>query len=309
MKVCPHCQKTYEDDTLNFCLEDGTVLTQANSSFDNQSETVLIQKPQQTAYNRPPEPTLAAWQNNRIDQPVAKKGSKSWLWVLGILFGVAVLCGGGGLVGLAIIGSMDEEANVATKRSTNVENNENTASKDSRKLELTSDFSNWKFDSDNFIQTKYKNKRLTLTAKKGYYYVFLLNTFKTYNASIKLSLKNTNGEKTALGYGLVVNSDPKEVLNEDYAFLINSNSGEYRIVKHTNKKETEIVKWTKSNAIKPGTFNNDIEVRNFDETLKFYINGQYIRSVDDVKSSRTDVAGIYTSDDVPIDFITIELRK
>ena len=25
MKICPRCQKTYADDNLNFCLEDGSV--------------------------------------------------------------------------------------------------------------------------------------------------------------------------------------------------------------------------------------------------------------------------------------------
>jgi len=31
MKICPICQKTY-DDTQNFCLEDGTTLTGASAA-------------------------------------------------------------------------------------------------------------------------------------------------------------------------------------------------------------------------------------------------------------------------------------
>jgi hypothetical protein len=27
MKICPVCRKTYSDDGLNFCLDDGSVLT------------------------------------------------------------------------------------------------------------------------------------------------------------------------------------------------------------------------------------------------------------------------------------------
>ena len=31
MKICPTCRKTYQDDNLNFCLEDGAVLTVASN--------------------------------------------------------------------------------------------------------------------------------------------------------------------------------------------------------------------------------------------------------------------------------------
>lgn len=34
MKRCPTCQRRYADDTLNFCLEDGTTLVQYNPSTD-----------------------------------------------------------------------------------------------------------------------------------------------------------------------------------------------------------------------------------------------------------------------------------
>lgn len=40
MKQCPKCRKTYPDDTLNFCLDDGAVLL-----ADTDSETVLMHVP------------------------------------------------------------------------------------------------------------------------------------------------------------------------------------------------------------------------------------------------------------------------
>ena len=33
MKICPRCQKTYTDDNLNFCLDDGVVLQQAGQKM------------------------------------------------------------------------------------------------------------------------------------------------------------------------------------------------------------------------------------------------------------------------------------
>src|ERR1041385_5694192 len=38
MKTCPKCKKQYSDDSLNFCLEDGTPLTR----YDAEAETIKI---------------------------------------------------------------------------------------------------------------------------------------------------------------------------------------------------------------------------------------------------------------------------
>ena len=43
MKKCPKCNRTY-DDSLSFCLTDGTPLT-----VENETETVVLQKPSSTA--------------------------------------------------------------------------------------------------------------------------------------------------------------------------------------------------------------------------------------------------------------------
>jgi pimeloyl-ACP methyl ester carboxylesterase len=40
MKQCPECDRTYRDDTLNFCLEDGTPLT-ATATFDEPVTAVM----------------------------------------------------------------------------------------------------------------------------------------------------------------------------------------------------------------------------------------------------------------------------
>src|SRR4030095_6123612 len=116
MKICPTCRKTYTDDGLNFCLDDGSVLTLTPTEA---APTVVMQQPLPTS----PGPGLTAPQRTnpggfgsqeqvqaRWDpqaqysvQP-KKKSSKTWLWVVGLLCLGLLLCGGGlvGFVGLAI---------------------------------------------------------------------------------------------------------------------------------------------------------------------------------------------------------------
>lgn len=75
MKYCPNCQTTYTDDTLRFCLQDGTKLTDvSNSSQDmptvafDESETVVSPKPpQQVVRINLPEPEPQNW--DRAEQP------------------------------------------------------------------------------------------------------------------------------------------------------------------------------------------------------------------------------------------------
>src|SRR4051812_31389057 len=51
MKICPRCQKTYTDDNLNFCLEDGTVLTPASAA--SLPDTLLMGEPRPTQPQQP----------------------------------------------------------------------------------------------------------------------------------------------------------------------------------------------------------------------------------------------------------------
>jgi len=51
MKICPRCQKTYTDDNLNFCLEDGTVLTTASAA--SMPDTLLMSEPRPTQPQQP----------------------------------------------------------------------------------------------------------------------------------------------------------------------------------------------------------------------------------------------------------------
>ena len=52
MKICPHCQTRYTDDTLQFCLQDGAALTSDDAetstptvAFTDEQETVVKSRP------------------------------------------------------------------------------------------------------------------------------------------------------------------------------------------------------------------------------------------------------------------------
>ena len=95
MKICPNCRKIYEDDSLNYCLDDGVHLNQQRNSGEQYSEpTLVMRQPDSTKPDRPFITDVAA-QPVGIYNAQPKTRSKSWLWVVGILGVLATLCGGG----------------------------------------------------------------------------------------------------------------------------------------------------------------------------------------------------------------------
>lgn len=314
MKICPKCSKTYSDETLNFCLDDGSVLHQApaNSASDEPPPTVLMGSPQPTTPNQPfaNQPTEPTLETNPTYAKAPAKSSKTWLWAVGIVFLVAVLCGGG-FIGLALL-LPEEESGVPVNEEKsapeeNTKNAKNTAEK--KKVLQSTNFSTWNIGDSEFLKSRYRNGELILNSKDGYFYVILTKGFYTADKTVVLRVKNPEAEAASLGYGLVVHSDPGKVLAKDYAFLIRSDSQQYRIVRHANKQESNIVNWTRSKAIRSGSQVNEIEVRIKDQIMSLYLNGEFIRDVKDYSGFREGVAGIYTSDDVPIAFLNLEIRE
>ena len=49
MKRCPVCQRTYEDDTLTYCLEDGSLLSSDSFGSNDLAATLIIPDPRMTA--------------------------------------------------------------------------------------------------------------------------------------------------------------------------------------------------------------------------------------------------------------------
>ncbi|MCW5960385.1 MAG: hypothetical protein KIS76_09500 [Pyrinomonadaceae bacterium] len=320
MKICPKCQKTYNDENLNFCLDDGSVLAQGGSQPGNDSlpETVMMSSPRPTAPNQqvdtssPPswghqQPSVPTW--SAAAQP-AKGKSKSWLWVLGILAGVVVLCGGG-IVGMAVLlASVDtEESNSTTK--TNIDLGNRTISSDDSAKFSKVDLSGWTKVNPEYAAAEYENGELVMgTKEKRYYYVLIATSqFKTDDATTRVTVRNVDEEPTDLGYGLIFHSDPEKPLVKDYAFLIDASKKRYRIVKHSPGKETDLVKWTRSAVIKDGTQKNVLEVRDSNGDISLFINGQKVDSIKNSDGYGGGVAGIYSGGGIPVAFSDLEIGK
>lgn len=69
MKICPKCNQNYSDSNINFCLNDGELLSQ----YDDAPPTIIMDAPritnqtnwQQTQYQPPAPEPLATWQTQQ----------------------------------------------------------------------------------------------------------------------------------------------------------------------------------------------------------------------------------------------------
>lgn len=315
MKICPKCQKTYPDESLNFCLDDGSVLTQAKTG-NNQPlpETVLINPPRPTSPNQEFGGQTAGRQNlNNAPQyqTTPRKSSKSWLWVVGILGVVILLCGGGFIGLIALISNIDNEPEWNSNFGKNIATNTNPVNLvEDRKNISKIDISKWNKNFSAFGDTDYQGGELIMNSKKdNFYYVLVAPAInKTENATTKVTVRNIRNGDNSLGYGLIFHSDPKP-LQQDYAFLIDSKNQKYRIVSHTPQNENDIVKWTNSAAIKGGSQKNVLEVQDTADSINFFINGDFVTNMKNTKGYKGGVAGLYVGGKSPVGFSDLEIRK
>jgi hypothetical protein len=332
MKICPKCQKTYADETLNFCLNDGAVLTQVSEPAKTEEslpETVMMDLPRPTDPNQsygaesqsgfgnqsPSTPFGASSQPNWGNQPVSqitqpKPKSKAWLWVLGILAGVVFLCGGG--LALIVAFSNFDDPIVANEKDGKTpkikfeDPTPKTTSNDKADFR-TINISNCGDYQSSSADAEYKNDECILKTKKpGYYYVIVTSSaYQTDDGRTRVTVRNTDEKNTRLGFGLVFHSKPTP-LQLGYAFLIDSEKQKYRVVKHKDQKETVIVNWKTSKVIKTGTQKNVLEVRADEGKIDLYINDQYIETLKNTDGYEGGVPGIYTGDGIPVAFSNLQ---
>lgn len=308
MKICPTCRKTYSDDGLNFCLEDGSVLTIAANDVP---ETVMMNQPRFT------EPNPGAGQGIRTSygdqggysmQP--KKSSKTWIWVLGILGVLVLVCGGGFGAFLVYVASVTPDPNNGPVPTPTRSGSSPTPTPFPREQVQTLDLEEWVRDSSEFGNTSYSSGEFFMSSKrKGYYYVVAsTDQFKTERASTSVVLRNVDDASSNLGYGLVFHSDPRP-LQKGYALIIDSKRQRYRVARHEPGKEIDVVNWTNSSAVKPGTASNKLEVRDTPERVELYINGEMVTTIKNTYGFRGGVVGLYAGDAVNVAYKDLEIAK
>lgn len=320
MKICPTCRRTYEDEGLNFCLEDGSVLTLVHSDA---APTVVMNHPRTTSPSPYPgvQTTGGGQDPAQYSIQPPKRSSKAWLWVLGI-FAVLILLCGGGFAGfffyVASITNSNTSVN-STKGSSNSTNstrtNTFTTKSPSPSTEApgsveTVDLSKQVIKSSVYGTTEFTNGELLLASKeKGYYYVLVTSDdYKTDRAVTRVTVRNTQLADSDLGYGLVIHSDTKP-LEKDYAFLIDSKRKRFRVVRHEPQDEVTVTAWTASKLINEGSEENILEARDKGEKIELYINGQLATTINNKNGPSTGVPGLYAGDGAKIGFKKLEIVK
>jgi hypothetical protein len=318
MKICPTCRKTYPDDNLNFCLEDGAVLTLAS---DEPAPTVMMSQPRPTN----PSPSMGSQpgiQSSYGNQPQyspqpqyqQKKSSKTWLWIVGIFGILLLLCGGLGVGGFLFYASQRDissnNSRLPGNRSTPTTGSPSPPPTTSSGDVETIDLSFWVKDFSVWGTTEMIGDEFVMAAKqKGYYYVLVApDEYTTDGAATKVTVRNIDNANSSLGYGLIFHSAPTP-LTKDYALLIDTKKKKYRVVRHEPTKEVSMVSWTNSAAIKEGASENILEARDKGETIELYINDQMVTSIKDAYGHPKGVPGLYSGDGAKIAFKKLEIRK
>jgi hypothetical protein len=342
MKSCPSCNRTYTDASLNFCLEDGTPLTNAPAAGFDPNATIRYTDPRDTGHP-PAEVVRQVAPTYQVSAPVASHGSsfgqqqqsrlsvpgvpprksKAIWWVLGVLLLVAVI-GTGVVIIIVALASMGSESNANTNRgninrvanrnanvNTNLANNVNA----NPPASLTDDFANQKWGTGNYAfgDIWYADDEYHMRAKTGKYLVMYAPSqdYKTGNATITVTATSVDGTPAASGHGLIVHGEKSSTGDlEDYALLIYTGAEtKYEIVKHQGGQQTALVPWTASTAIHSGAEANELEVRARGSELTFYINGQYVDRITDKENFKGGIAGLYTSDTAEIAFDNLEIKR
>src|SRR6059058_3382361 len=147
MKRCPQCNRTYSDDALSFCLDDGSPLVSAAapSSFDPGATVQYPQgrdtTPQPTiaypgaAPSMPPPPPAAPPQQWSPMPPQAPQKRSVWPWLLGIGAVLVFMVIGIVILAVAIVKITNDNnnnrvANTNTNRTANRNTNSNRNTND-----------------------------------------------------------------------------------------------------------------------------------------------------------------------------------
>lgn len=320
MKICPVCNRVYNDQTLYFCEEDGTTLVLHNTNVGAPA-TLGIPPAAQTNFPKLPQPKpprnqLADTMPGFLTQTPPKK-SKALFWVLGIFAVVAVV----GVVGVVVIAALvgiaaGVDGNTKTNIGLSTNKSPITSISPGSKNVYKNDFSRWTEINNSDLQAKIIGDEYQMASKReNYSYTILASTkfddnFLTNDTTVRINVRAVSGVSSPAGYGLVINSDI-EPLKSDYIFAINNNAANpsYRIARRADKKETAIKEWTTASQIRTGTQTNQLEVRSSGKKLEFYINGQLMTSVTDQSGQDKGIVGVFNGGTQLAGYSNLEIAK
>lgn len=337
MKRCPSCHRTYNDVSLNFCLEDGSPLINDAAPASDPHATLRYTPVRETSeapateiYGQPAPvvnrvPELAPPRQRPLVPPPPPQKSNAVWWILGSVAVLSII--GVGLVIMIIaIASMSSNSNGNTDANSNSNlgvvtrtNSNSLRSNTNVKAPLPSsvvdDFSEQKWGTGNyqFGGTWYINDEYHMQSKEKTYMVMYApsNDYSTENATIRVTTRNVEGNPTSSGYGLIVHGDKSQNNQlEDYAFLIyTGEEPQYEVVAHKDGNQTTLIPWTKSDVIRSGSDPNQLEVRIKGLEITFYANGQYLNSIADSENFKRGLVGFYTSETAEVAFDDLEIQR
>ena len=319
MKICPTCRRTYEDDGLNFCLEDGSVL---NLTSPDAAPTVVMDQPRPTNYppGREIKTSWDAQDAGRYSMQPKKKSSKAWLWAVGILGLVVLLCGGG-IAGFFFYVASRPNSNLSITSSKGVTNSSSnrgnsfttqspSPSPDAPATVEEVDLSTQADQVSVYGTTEFQGDELVMASKqKGYYYVLVADArYDTVGATTRVTLRNMDAGASDLGYGLLFYSSDTP-LDDDVAFLIDTKRRRYRVVRHEPGDEVIVTPWTSSNLVNAGSAANVLEARDKGEKTELYINEQLATTITNKDKPSRGAPGLYTGDGIKIAFKQLEIAR
>jgi len=344
MKRCPTCNRTYADLSLNFCLDDGTPLTNDAAPTTDLNATVRYPPPRDTSEpppteiyrptppapvpprsTAPPPPPPPQW-TPPPPAPPAKKSNAIW-WILGGL-AAAVVIGVGLVIMVIALASMGSNTNTSTANTNSRDPNRNANSSANANASntnantnaslpssLTDDFSQQKWSTavSQFGRVWYANDEYHMSSKERTFVVMYApsNDYSTDNATVRVKARSVNGDVPSNGFGLMVHCvQARQGRLEDYALVIYpSSEPEYEVIMHKAGVQSTVIERKKSDAIKSGSEPNELEVRIKGSQLAFYANGKLLTTMTDRENYRGGRVGFYTSDVFEVAFDDLEIER
>lgn len=130
MKRCPTCSRTFTDENLSFCIEDGTPLVKADAPAYDSEATIVSSSPSQGEGSSGPAASQgnagapADWKGPAYQPPgqfapaPGARKRKAWPWVVGILALLLLAVAGLGIAAVILVPNMMRAAQ--NKKNSNV---------------------------------------------------------------------------------------------------------------------------------------------------------------------------------------------